>query len=162
MPYLLSKQKTRLGPRGADWCVELKPGVRSRRVSDEDVKRLLAHGKGGGRRLQRAGLLVVIPDETVAAAAEAEDDAPTAPDPFAVGIPEDLSELSVAKARPLIEAAEDLDTVRRWAQAEAARTDAAPRAGVLDPLQRRWLELGGEPPADDPTADPSGGDGEGG
>jgi len=80
-----------------------------------------------------------------------------ADDPRDDSPPDDLSGLTVRKARPYIDAAEDLEVVRKWAMLEA---NGLARAGILDPLEQRFLDLGGEPPSDDALlADDAGEDG---
>lgn len=148
MAHLISKQKTRLGPRGGPHTVYLSPGV-PEEVDDDAVDELLAWGKGGGRRLERAGILRVVragerleaPKPTAEAGAEQP-----APDPRLDSVPDTLADLTVRKARPFIDAAEDLELVRKWATVEAS---GQARAGILDPLEQRFLELGGEASSDE-------------
>lgn len=151
MAYLISKQRTRIGAKGDPRHVELRPGVRCH-VPDGDLEYLGTWGKEALRRLERAGILQVLegnPPPSSPAAPEALEG-----DDGLEELPLDLSGLTVRKAKPLIKACGELDTIRMWAEAEAG-PGGKQRSTILDELEERFLELGGEINDPPPEADAS-------
>lgn len=169
MAKLISKQKTRLGPKHSG--VKLTPG-QSVHVPDDELDALLDWGRGGGRRLIRAGLLTVRKDRPRGAppaqpepkldgpgeiAGPAAYEAAKASGAIAEVAPETFADLTVRKARPFIDACEDLDKLKAWAKAEA---DGASRDGIMDALARRFAQLGGDLAEDETTGAGDGTEGE--